>query len=259
MSYVNLKVMSATSKVVEALKARGFFVEEVNGAIAFTKASARGDQAQVSQILNRLGIPFMVMSDCSVEILVNKLPVSIFNKIFNFGGAPFRVRFEERHATWRYFTSKRYGMRVDALDLEYNMARFVKAANLAGIKTFSGCNGHSKNSPRFQLSGAFYGAWFKVIQQKYMSDLKLNYTWKVVYQGFTQAELRATDNLEWNQSLIHQDTLKMAEVLEKYAVEIRKMKKLTFSKHHLESRKLVQNGQYELLESWMYDQAVKTK
>jgi len=259
MNYVNLEVMSATSKVVEALKVRGFFVEEVNGAIIYTKACAKADIAQTLHILNRLGIPFMVLSNHSVEILVNKLPNSVFKKIFQFDGAPFHVNFEERHTTWRYFTSKRFGMRVDALDLEYNMARFVKTANLAGITTFAGCNGHLIKSPRFQFSGVFHGAWFKAVQQKYMSDLMLNYNWEVLYQGFTQAELRATGNVEFNQSLIHQDTLKMAEVLEKYATEIRETKKHTFSKHQTEPKNLDQHEQYNKLEDWMYLQAFQTK
>ena len=256
MNYVNLEVMSATSKVVEALKARGFFVEEVNGAIVFTKASALADQTQSLHILNQLEIPFIMLSDYSIEILVNTLPISVFQKIFEFGGAPFQVKFQERHAAWRYFTSRRYGMRVDALNLEYNMARFVKTANLAGIKTFAGCNGHMKNSPRFQLSGAFYGAWLKVVKKKYMSELKLNYTWKVLYQGFTQAEFRAIGHNEWNQSLIYQDTLKMAEVLEKYAVEICEMKKRIFSKHQSEPKLLTQNKQFEQLEKWMHEQTL---
>lgn len=250
----NHKVMSATSKLVKALKMRGFFVEEVNGSIVVTKSSAQGDQKQVIRILNRLGIPFMVMADHSIEILVNKLPNSIFNKIFQFGGKPFKVSFYSYQENWRYFTSKQFGMRVNTLDLEYNMARFVKAANLAGIAAFAGCNGHGKHSPRFQFSGVFHAAWFKAIQQKYMHELVLNYDWKVQYNGFTKAELRAKGNEEWDQFLIHQDTLKMAEVLEKHAAEIREMKKNTFSKQQTEPKNLAQHEQYNDLENWMYIQ-----
>lgn len=255
MNYVNLEVMSATSKVVEALKTRGFFVEEVNGVIVFTKASALADQKQALRILNHLEIPFRVLPDYSVEILVNNAPNIIFRKIFQFGGAPFLVGFEDRHATWRFFTSKRFGWRIDALNLEYNMARFVKSANLAGVAIFSGCNGHLIKSPRFQFSGVFHGAWFNVIQQKYMSNLQLNYKWEVLYQGHTQAELRVTDKVEWNQSLIHQDTLKMAAVLEKHATEIREMKKFVFSKHQTVAKSLGQQKQFDALEAWMYEQS----
>lgn len=251
--------MSATSKIVEALKARGFFVKEVNGVIIFTKASAQADQMQALHILNHLEIPFIVLSDHSVEILVNNLPNSIFKKIFQFGGAPFHVGFEERHTTWRYFTSKRFGIRVDSLNLEYNMARFVKVANLTGIAIFSGCNGHLKQSPRFQFSGVFHGAWFNVVQQKYMRDLQLNYKWEVLHQGHTQAELRVVDEVAWDQSLIHQDTLKMAEVLEKYAAEIREIKKLAFSKQQKETKSFKKHEENNTLATWMYKQSFQTK
>lgn len=258
MNYINLEVMSATSKVVEALKARGFFVEEENGAIEFTESSAQGDQTQALQLLNRLGIPFMLMPNQSVEILVNKLPNSVFKKIFQFGGAPFDVSFNSHQENWRYFTSKRFGLRVEALDLEYNMARFVKMANLAGIATFAGCNGHLKHSPRFQFSGVFHGAWFNAIQQLYMKNLQLNYRWEVLYQGTTQAELRVINEKGWDQNLIHQDTLKMAGVLEKYAREIRELKKKSFSKHQSMPKVFFQHEESESLENWMVEQLTNT-
>ena len=132
------------------------------------------------------------------------------------------------------------------------MARFVKTANLAGIATLAGCNGHGKNSPRFQFAGVFQGAWFKAIQQKYMSNLNLNYKWELLtVEGNTKAELRATGSVEWNQSLIHQDTLKMAEILEKNATKIRDLKKDTFTKHQLEPKVLVKLEQYKELENSM--------
>ncbi len=248
--------MTATEKVAEGLKMRGFFVEVVDGVLVFSKCNAEGDSEQVRHMLNHLTIPYVAHSADTIEILVNKLPNAVFRRMFEFSGAPFHVGLEKRHATWRFFTSQRFGVRVDTLDLEYNMARFVKTANLAGITTFSGCNGHLKHSPRFQFSGAFHGAWFAAVQKKYMTDLQLNYNWEVLYQGHTLAELRVTGTSKWHQNRIHQDTLKMAEVLEVYATEIRELKKSIFSKHQKATPKsFVCEGKFETLEAWMYDMA----
>lgn len=275
-TYVDLKVMSATEKVLDALKARGFFVKEENGAIVVTCESAREDLKQITFILNKLNIPFILQENKKaveardywglnvedkkqplgvIEILVNSLPNRIYQQIFRFGGQPFIVDFQQHRTHWRYFTSQSFGPRIDALSLEYNMARFVKVLNLSGIAVLSGCNGHLKYSPRVEFSSEYYGAWFEVIQELYLKDLKLNYEWHVLFEGRTGSELRAISSDEkWNLNKIHQDLLKIADVIEEHSATIRKLKDSTFSKHSIEPKEFVQQGNFRELINWMNQQ-----
>lgn len=252
MNFLNLELMSATEKVAEALVMRGLFVEVKDGALSFTKCNAKNDIRDVKSVLNQLNIPFIFHSPDKLEILVNNISTLKMKKILTAGGHPFSINAEPYHQYWRFFANRRFGFRVNAFQLEYNMARFVKAANLAGIATNAGCNGHFKKSPRFQFAGPYMGAWFVAVQQHYFKDLKLNYDWEVVYDGFTGAELRASSKQGWCQHKIHEDTLKMAALLETHAKEIRTLKNKSFKrnqKHMVQHWVLEQN--YPKLEEWM--------
>lgn len=253
MNLLKLELMSATEKIVEALKMRGLFVKAVEGVIEFSNCMSKNDFSDVQILLNKLDIPFWVHGDNRIEILVNELSIITMKKIVKFGGSPFHLDYSEHHSNWRFFTSRSFGLRIDAFKLEYNMARFVKVANYAGIAIFAGCNGHLKKSPRFQFSGPFMGAWFTVIQQKYLSNVELNYEWNVVYEGYTGSELRAVPKGEWCLNKIHEDTLKMAEILEIHADDIRKIKKESFYKNQKEIVNVyINRGEFEDLEHWMF-------
>lgn len=145
-------------------------------------SSAKDDVKHITDILNESGIPFTMQAKDLIEILVTVLSISTYNKVARFGGRPYSIPYAECQTQWRYFHNHTFGIRLNALDVEYNMAAFVKAANLAGIRVVSGCNGHKQNSPRFQVVGVYYGAWFETVQQLFMKDLSLNYEWKVKYQ-----------------------------------------------------------------------------
>lgn len=253
MNYLDFKLQNATTICADALKLRGFQVKENNGVIEFLSSSSKNDFFHVTRMLNRLDVPFVVKNESCLEILVTKLPRNFYTKVAKFGGEAYEIPFKDFHTKWRYFHNHPFGVRLDVLELEHNMAAFVKAANLAGIRVVSGCNGHLKNSPRFQVVGEYYGAWFEMIQQLYMSNLQLNYEWKMMYQGYTKAEIRASGT-EWDMDLIHQDTMKMAEVLQKNAKEIRVLKEKLFKKHATEQKALVENKQYKELVQWMMQQ-----
>lgn len=253
MNYIDFKLQGATKLCVDALKSRGFQVKENHGQIEFLQSSSDRDMYHITVILNKLNIPFIKKGQSSIEILVNHVPLSIFDKISKFGGQPYTIPYQECQTNWRYFHNHRFGVRLNALDIEYNMASFVKAANLAGIRVISGCNGHYKNSPRFQVVGEYYGAWFEVVQQLFMTDLDLNYQWKVFYQGVTKAEIRAVGD-NWDMDRIHQDTMKMAEKLEQHADQIRMLKKQSFRKKSLEPKQFVHERRFKKLVQWMLQQ-----
>lgn len=252
MNLLNLELMTATEKVAEALIMRGLFVEVKEGVLLFSGCRAKNDVRDVEVVLNKLNIPFIAHGEDKIEILVNQIPLLKMKKILTAGGQPFSINKAEYHQHWRFFANRRYGFRVNAFQLEYNMARFVKAANLAGIATHAGCNGHLKKAPRFQFAGPFMGAWFTAVQRMYLKDLDLNYQWKIVYDGYTGAELRATTVKGWCLHKIHEDTLKMAAVLEAHATEIRKLKNSSFKriqKHIVQ--KWIEEKDYAALENWM--------
>jgi hypothetical protein len=256
MNYIDFKLKDATKVCVDALKLRGFQVKETNGCIAFLASSAKDDVKHAMTILNKLDIPFIMQADDLIEVLVTSLPLSIYNKVARFGGYPYSIPYAECQTHWRYFLNHTFGIRINALEVEYNMAAFVKAANLAGIRVLSGCNGHKRNSPRFQIAGVYYGAWFETVQQLFMKDLSLNYEWKVLFQGETKAEIRAIGT-EWDMDRIHQDTMKMAECLQKNAQAIRDFKAKAFGRQDVKAKQLANQQKYSELVQWMIECAMK--
>lgn len=163
---------------------------------------------------------------------------------------------EGYHYKWKAFVQRRFGIKVNALDLDANIAMVVKSLNLAGITALAGCNGHHRYAPNIQLSGVFQGAWFEVIQEKYMSNCSLHYKWSAHY-GNQSGSCIAADKGEaerWDMNLIYQDTVQMAKILQKYAAEIRELKKRTFKrkgemKEH--AKNLMQEKRYKELVTWM--------
>lgn len=253
MNLLNLEVMTATEKVAEALVMRGLFVEVKEGVLFFSENCAKKDVEDVKLVLNKLTIPYMTYGEDKIEILVNQMPILKMKKILTAGGRPFEINKAEYHQHWRFFANRRYGFRVNAFQLEYNMARFVKAANLAGIATHAGCNGHLKKAPRFQFAGPYMGAWFATVQRMYLNELNLNYEWEVVYDGYTGAELRAKTTQNWCLHKIHQDTLKMAAILEVHAAEIRELKIVNFKRFQKNFVQILTDLEgYFTLEDWMF-------
>src|SRR4051794_14270684 len=104
------------------------------------------------------------------------------------------------------------------------MAMLVKSLNLAGITSLADCNGHHRYAPNVQLSGGYQGAWFKVIQEKYLSELTLHYNWTVHFDNQSGSCFVSEGDERWDMNLIYQDTVQMAMVLQKYSREIRELK-----------------------------------
>lgn len=252
---LELKSMNATEKIAVILKLRGLFVSHNKNMLVFSKASAKSDIRDVIILLNNHDIPFICRDVQKIEILVNVISIEKMKQIFFAGGKPFPINYINFHSNWRSFVSRKFGYRVNAYQLEHNIASFVKAANLAGLSTYAGCNGHLKKSPRLQFTGPIMGAWFEAIQQLFMVDSTFNYHWEVIYNGLTGAELRATSKEKWNQMKIHEDTLKMARILEEHATEIRELKRRSFGKSHKEIvNGWIESKNYSELKEWMLRQ-----
>ncbi|MEK4246584.1 hypothetical protein MKZ20_14780 [Psychrobacillus sp. FSL K6-2684] len=252
---LELNSMNATEKIAVILKLRGLFVSYKKNVLVFSNSSTNNDIRDVIMLLNNYNIPFIHHEKQKIEILVNFISLEKMKQLFFAGGKPFPINYINFHSNWRSFVSRKFGYRVNAYQLEHNVACLVKAANLAGLSTYAGCNGHSKKSPRLQFTGPIMGAWFEVIQQLFMVHHTFNYQWEVTYSGLTGAELRATSKGKWNQMKIHEDTLKMAMILESHAAEIRELKKLSFRKSHKEIvAGWIEIKNYSALKEWMLRQ-----
>jgi hypothetical protein len=232
MNLMKLEKMNATERVAEALQMRGLFVKVTNNLITLTAGNTMGDINKVHSLLNNLGIPTLWDGN-SFQVLVNRLPIAMMKRIMNVPGREFPVNMEGYHFKWRAFAQRRFGIGVNAMDLDYNMAMLVKSLNFAGITTLAGCNGHHRYAPNVQLSGEFQGAWFSVIQEMYLSECKLHYKWQVHFGNQSGSCIYAIkeETTNWDMTLIYQDTVQMAQVLQKHAEEIRKLKLSTFKRN----------------------------
>lgn len=172
----------------------------------------------------------------------------------NVPGREFPISMEGYHHKWRAFAQRRFGIQVNALDLDANVAMLVNSLNMAGITTHAGCNGHHRNAPIFQFSGVFQGAWFEVIQEQYLSELSLHYNWKVLYNNSLGSCLRADGAGHWEMNLIYQDTVKMAHILQKHAKQIRELNSASFKRNKemkSAANHLVQQGDFAFHADWM--------
>ncbi|WP_077212386.1 hypothetical protein [Bacillus dakarensis] len=232
MNLMKLEMMNGTERAAEALQMRGLFVEVKNDIIELTKENTKQDIEKVCQLLNSLNIPTLWIASNKFQVLVNRLPISMMKKIMNIRGHEFPVSMNGYHYLWRAFAQRRFGIKVNALDLDPQVAMMVKMLNLAGITTLAGCNGHHRYAPNFQLSGVFQGAWIKVIQEKYLNECVLHYKWNIHFGNQSGSSIIAekTPNESWDMNKIYQDTVQMATVIKKHADEIRHLKNHTFKR-----------------------------
>ena len=160
------------------------------------------------------------------------------------------------HYKWRAFVNRRHGLKVNTIELDPYIACLVKAVNQAGISCLAGCDGHLKHAPNLQFSGVYNGAWFHIIQKRYLNELKLNYTWKVTFKGGSGAQLVAEkeETESWDMKKIYEDTLNMAYKLKEHSEEIKERKVSSF-KRNQQMKQMAESyresGNYVKLIEWM--------
>ncbi|MFK9092525.1 hypothetical protein [Bacillus salipaludis] len=261
MNLVKVEMMNATERIAEALQMRGLFVVVKDDFIMFTEGNTKADVEKTRALLTTIGIPTLWQEN-KFQVLINRTSISIMKQIMNATGREFPVHMEGYHFHWRSFAQRRFGIKVNALDLDANMAMLVKTLNLVGITSLAGCNGHHHYTPNVQFSGVFQGAWFEVIQKTYLSGLTLQHNWQVHYGNRTGSCLRANESSgRWDMNLIYQDTVQMAEVLQKHAGEIRELKNRVFKRNN-EMKKaathFTKEKDYSSLVNWMKKQVKGT-
>ena len=259
--YVLMETKTGTEKLAEALLLRGFPVEVKNDFITLRNGSTK-DYTQLKGFLETLNIPVFWNED-QFQLLTNHFPLQMMKKIIEFHGHEHFVNMEGYHFKWRSFVNRRYGIRTNTTDLCPFTAIMVKALNEAGIVTLTGCNGHGKHSPNFQLSGTFHGIWFSIIQHQYMNNLSLNYSWKVEFiRGASNATIIANkpSDERWDMKKVLADCYQMANVLTTHAGEIREWKSRCFKRHMKQTvEHLRETGDIAQLYEWMKKIAASEK
>lgn len=255
MNLMKLEMMNATERLAEALQMRGLFVEIKKDFIVLTEGNTKTDIIKVRELLDKLDIPTFWQGN-QFQVLVTSLPISIMKRIMNTRGREFPISMEGYHYHWKPFVQRRFGLKVNALDLDTNIAMFVKSLNLAGITSLAGCNGHHRYAPNVQFSGVFQGAWFEVIQEKYLSSCSLHYKWNVHYGNQSGSCITADkeENERWDMNLVYQDAVQMAHILQEHAAEIRELKRGTFKRKgegKEQAKRFVEEKDFVGLVGWM--------
>jgi hypothetical protein len=256
MNLLKLERMNGKERIAEALRMRGIFVTIDGEFILLTKENTSDDIKGVRRLLASIGVPTYWPKENKFQVLVDRLSIVIMKAIINIKGREFPVGMQSYHFLWRSFAQRRYGIKVNALDLDYNVAMLVKSLNLAGITSLAGCNGHYRYEPHVQLSGVYQGAWLQIIQEKYLDNCRLNYKWNVQFGTRSGACFIAEKEQDekWNMQLIYQDTVEMALVLQENANEIRDLKLNTFKRNREMKKcaeKMRESQQFEKLYQWM--------
>lgn len=256
MNLLKLEMMKAPERLAEAVQMRGIFVQLNGDVITLTKENTKQDIEAVRELITAIGIPVLWLDCHTFQLLVNRLPIAVMKRIINKNGREFPVGMQPYHFRWRAFAQRRFGIKVNALQMDAQVALLVKSLNYAGITCLAGCNGHHRFSPNVQLSGVYNGAWLEVIQELFFSGCELNYDWTVHYGNQSGASLIAdkAESEKWNMNLIYQDTVKMALILQENAGQIRKVKKEAFKRGGETKRtaeKLVMDKHYKKLAEWM--------
>lgn len=251
--FLSMEMQTGTEKLAEALLLRGFPVRLEKEFITLKNGSEQ-DYIQLKTFLDRLKVPVFWIED-KFQLLINNFPLQKMKEIIYFDGQEHMVHMEGYHFKWRSFVIRRYGIRTNTIDLCPFTAIMVKALNEAGIVTLTGCNGHGKHNPNFQLSGVYYGIWFSIIQQRYMKALSLHYNWKVKFITGASNSIIVADkhsNESWDMKKILSDSYQMANVLINNAPKIRECKKQLFKRNmKLTAEELRFSGNIQQLFDWM--------
>lgn len=260
---LSLELMDGQERLAEALEMRGFLVEKNGLFLKLSSGSATSDITDLKSLLTKLNIPVFWDGDC-FQLLTNRLPVIMMKKIIKQKGTEFPVSMNDYHFKWRAFVNRKHGLKVDTMKLDPYIACLVKAVNQVGIACLAGCDGHLRHAPNLQFSGVYNGAWFQIVQNHYLNELKLNYSWEVEYKGNSGARLvaRKKDSEQWNMKMIYEDTLTMAYKLKERSSEIKDSKTSSFKRNHqmkLEAETYRINSQFEELVEWMKKYSQQTR
>jgi hypothetical protein len=116
MNLMKLEMMNATERVAEGLQMRGLFAEVKDDFIILTEENTKVDVTKTRQLLSSLGIPAFWQGN-NAQVLVTRTPIATMKRIINVPGREFPVEMKGYYFKWRSFAQRRFGIKVNALDL----------------------------------------------------------------------------------------------------------------------------------------------
>lgn len=171
-----------------ALKKRGYLINN----LYLSKGSHHRDLVDITDLLNSLSIKHEWNEN---ELQVNnELIEGMYKNILCFPANNRETNTPIYLASWRNFTRRKHGPKIQTKTLEPGVALMVKALSAIGITTVNSCDGHGKNKPIIDFASFHNAAWFEILQDKYLSNGSLIYKWKVESSQNSYAYLTAVSD-----------------------------------------------------------------
>ena len=247
--YFNHVVSGARNPKEQAfliLSARGFLLEWEDDQIIISDNSSEGDIRDLNNFLIKQkigsidGNKIMMLPSFSVNVGVNMFEET--EKIC--------IECITWNRQWRYFKNRIYGSKINVLELEPYIARYIKAISAIGIDTSMSCDGNhkkrysEKNDPLYIAFNSKYDLiWLRIVSE---SVLNLAVSWTYEYAS-NKVYMEYTDE---TQVKFYSDLLEAANCIYDKRIYLRELKHITTKCAHAKNKKieyLSQDDVYELL------------
>lgn len=239
------------NQLAKVLESRGFLITLNEDHIYFSKGNENRELHYIKEMFNELNLNVR-FEDRKIYLMDNIIPTETLKNILWYpphnheagGGSGWR--------SWKYFSKRNHGPKINTFSLETGVARLVKAISAAGIVTICSCNGHERHSPVIHFCGHHNAIWFEVLLDKIKPDLSLHYDWYIDRTADMDIPLKAKRaEVGWNLEYILEDTNQMADYFIKNAEYLSKLKRELFGKKKKSTRKLVKEMNFNELYQWM--------
>jgi len=243
----------------EALVIRGFSVRALHNRLIPEPGAAWYEWEDLQSVLDRAGVVFRAAA-CSLAILkagdLEEAARAIqFHK-------PVRVMQEPQwyESNWKSFTRRKFSRKSSALDLSPGVAYLVKSMGRAGILTAFSSDGRGKGRPYIEFAGPWNGVWFEYLFTYHMHLSDLHYSWSVKpykYGNVRLSPYMSAGRQQWDITKIQQDSVRMGRWLNRFAGDIREMKRTCFKYRSMKREAEARAEDYEVLKRWMYGKIVE--
>ncbi|MBP1154023.1 MULTISPECIES: hypothetical protein [unclassified Paenibacillus] len=250
-----LEQLTSMELLTNALRTRGFFVRYLANRLILQPGSGRRDVRYLQKLFDALHIQASYREDMVIldefhvtEELVER--ISLFRAYNQESWCPQHMR------SWKAFTKRRHGYKLDTLTLDAGVAYLVKMLSKAGILTEMSCDGHGKRPPSIWFAGGFNAAWFEMISHKLLSAEDFHYRWIVEEKRGNQI-LTAKKPLSesWNLAYVQEDAMKLGAYLDEHADELRDAKRSSFKYRSMKEQAMVLSGDFAALKMWMRERS----
>jgi hypothetical protein len=241
-------------RIREALVIRGFSVRALHNRLIPEQGAAWYEWEDLQSVLDRAGVVYRAAAR-SLAILDAGVPEEAVREIQYH--KPVRVMQEPQwyETNWKSFTRRKFGRTISALDLSPGVAYLVKSLGKAGILTAFSSDGRGKGRPYVEFAGPWNGVWFEYLFNHHMLLGDLHYAWSVkpnIYGYVRLSPGMPSGRQQWDLTKIQQDTVRMGRWLNRFAADIREMKRMCFKYRSMKREAEARAEDYEGLKRWMY-------